>query len=259
MFVDKSIKAIFFDLDGTLRFSDPAPHIVFAEEAIRLGLEISLEARRRAAVWEHQYFGGSEEARADRAAFRDDSTAFWTNYSRRQLVELGASPVLAMEMATLLHGYMHEHYRPQDRLMPHVEQVLTVLKDAGLLLGVISNREQPFGEYLREIGLASYFDFSLAAGEVKSWKPDKAIFEHALCMTGMKAEETLYVGDNYYADVVGARNAGIRAILIDTEGVFDEPDCPVISSYHEFLGIFGHAQNADSIWSQPRANQEQTK
>lgn len=239
MLVEKGIKAIFFDLDGTLRFSDPAPRVSFITEAVRLGLSVSMDDRLRVARWEHYYFGGSDEIHVDRAAF-PDNPSFWMNYCRRQLVALGAPPSLADELAAPLHNYMGEHYRSNDTLMPHVQQTLDALKNANVLLGVVSNREEPYHDYLHEIGLAEYFHFSLAAGEVKSWKPDRQIFEHALRIAGVKAEETFYVGDNYFADVVGARNAGLKPILIDVDGVFEQPDCPVVCSHQQLLDLLQH-------------------
>jgi FMN phosphatase YigB (HAD superfamily) len=44
-------------------------------------------------------------------------------------------------------------------------------------------------------------------------------------------EQTLYIGDNYFADVVGARRAGLRPVLYDPKGLFHEPGCPVIASF----------------------------
>jgi FMN phosphatase YigB (HAD superfamily) len=45
------------------------------------------------------------------------------------------------------------------------------------------------------------------------------------------------VGDNYYADVVGARAAGLRPILYDPRGIFPEPDCETIKSFDELKSI----------------------
>lgn len=248
MLLPKGIKAIFFDLDGTLRFNDPPARQVFADEAVRLGVSISAEDRLRAARWEHYYFGGSDEVHADSVAFSDHE-AFWLNYARRQLIALGASPQMAEELALPLHLYMDEHYPSNDALMPDVQQTLRIFKDSGVILGVVSNRGEPYQEYLQKIGLAEYFHFSLAAGEVQSWKPDKAIFEHALRMAGLTAEETIYVGDNYFADVVGARNAGLKPILLDVDGVFEQPDCPVVSSHRELLDLLGQGD----VWSDEKS------
>jgi len=58
----------------------------------------------------------------------------------------------------------------------------------------------------------------------------------------VRPEQTMYVGDNYFADVIGARNAGLQPVLIDPEGVFDQHaeclgDCHVIRSMPELLGL----------------------
>ena len=83
------------------------------------------------------------------------------------------------------------------------------------------------------MGLATYFEFALAAGEVNSWKPDEVIFQYALERAGTCPECTMYVGDNYYADIVGAQRAGLQAVLLDPEGVFPDAECPVILSLEE--------------------------
>jgi HAD superfamily hydrolase (TIGR01549 family) len=246
MLLTKSIKAIFYDLDGTLRFNNPSSRDLFIDEAIRQGIAITAEDRLRATRWEHYYFGGSAEVYADSEAF-PERKSFWVNYSRRQLTALGASNDQVEKLGLLLHEYMNEHNHPNDMLMPGVLQTLKALKETGLILAVVSNRDEPYHEYLQELGLAEYFDFSLAAGEVQSWKPDKAIFEHALRMGGVQADETIYIGDNYYADVLGARNAGIQPILIDAAGIFEAPGCPVVCSHQELLDLL---QKGDDAWAE---------
>lgn len=237
----KNIKAIFFDLDGTLRYSNPPSRDLFVDEVIRQGISVSAATRLQAARWEHYYFGGSPEVHADAEAF-PDRKSFWLNYSRRQVLALGGSAEQADRLGPILHEYMNEHNHPEDALMPGVLGMLNALKETDLILGVVSNRETPFQDYLEEMGLAEYFHFSLAAGEVQSWKPDKVIFEHALQKVGVRADETLYVGDNYYADVLGARNAGIEPILIDVDGIFEDPGCVVVCSHDELLRLLLEAK-----------------
>lgn len=243
MRVRDGIKAIFYDLDGTLRLNDPPGHQVFADHAVSLGLAISAEDRMREALWEHRYFAESEEIRADRLDFPQPE-AFWLNFGRRQLLALGASPAMAAELTGQLNEHMRLHYRPSDVLVPGVQETLHSFREAGLILGVISNREEPFRDYLREIGLGEYFDYALAAGEVQAWKPDQAVFAHALRQTGLQAGETIYVGDNYFADVIGARNAGMKPVLLDIHGLFREPGCPVIRAHAELVELLGQAEDA---------------
>jgi FMN phosphatase YigB (HAD superfamily) len=77
----------------------------------------------------------------------------------------------------------------------------------------------------------------MAAGEVNVWKPEPGIFEHGLRRTNLSPQEVIYVGDNYYADVVGARAAGLQPVLYDPLGIFPEADCAIIKSFDELNSI----------------------
>jgi len=48
----------------------------------------------------------------------------------------------------------------------------------------------------------------------------------------------MYVGDNYFADVVGARGAGLQPVLYDPAGIYPEANCPVIVSLDGLLELF---------------------
>ncbi|RPH60537.1 MAG: HAD family hydrolase [Chloroflexi bacterium] len=230
------IRAIFYDLDGTLRFNQPSGRDFFADRAVELGLPISPADRLRSTRWEHHYWASSDEAHHDRLNF-PDGKSFWQNYGIRQLQVLGASAEQAGTLGPQISEYMEEFYRPDDIMLPDTHATLSALRESGYILAVVSNRDEPFGEYLEKMGIGKYFHFSLAAGEVESWKPDRGIFEHALRRAGVEAREAIYVGDNYFADIVGARSAGLNPVLIDIQGVFEEPGCPVIQSHEQILPI----------------------
>jgi putative hydrolase of the HAD superfamily len=100
-------------------------------------------------------------------------------------------------------------------------------------MAVLSNRDKPFHELLQSHGLNDYFAFSLAAGEVDIYKPEPGVFHHALDRAKRTAAETVYVGDNYFADIVGAHRAGLKAVLYDPNLIFPESNCPVIRSFDE--------------------------
>jgi FMN phosphatase YigB (HAD superfamily) len=51
------------------------------------------------------------------------------------------------------------------------------------------------------------------------------------------AEQTLYVGDNYFADVIGARRAGLQPVLYDPKGIFHDPGCPVITNFNDLQKV----------------------
>ena len=231
------IKAIFFDLDGTLRHNVPSGGEVFTDYVTTLGLRVNEEARLRALRWEHFYWASSMDLRNDLLAHSAETEKFWIEYSRRRLIALGASEEWAMEVAPNISVHMGEFYKPESIVPEDVRRALPQLKEAGYILGVISNRDKPFQDVLDDHGISEFFDFSMAAGEVNVWKPDPGIFEHGLKRVKLGAKEVIYVGDNYYADIVGARSAGLQPILYDPLGIFPEPDCATIKSFDELNSI----------------------
>jgi HAD superfamily hydrolase (TIGR01549 family) len=231
------IKAVFFDLDGTLRHSVPSGGEVFTDYVITLGLKVNEEARLRALRWEHLYWANSVDLRDDLLAHSGETEKFWIEYSRRRLIALGASSEEASEYAVKASVHMGEFYRPESIVPDDVRRTLLQLKEAGYILAVISNRDKPFLDVLKEHGIAEFFDFSLAGGEINAFKPEPGIFEHALQRVSLSPREAIYVGDNYYADVVGARRAGLQPVLYDPIGIFPDPDCATIKSFDELNSL----------------------
>lgn len=232
-----NIKAVFFDLDGTLRHSVPSGGEVFTDYVVTLGLAVNDEARLRALRWEHLYWASSVDLRDDLLAHAGETENSWIEYSRRRLIALGASPQWAREFAAKASVHMGEFYRPESIVPEDVRRALPQLKQAGYILGVISNRDKPFLDVLKHHGIDEFFDFSLAAGEVNVFKPEPGVFEHALQRLNLSPQEAIYVGDNYYADVVGARRAGLQPVLYDPLGIFPDPDCATIKSFDELNSI----------------------
>lgn len=230
-------KAIFYDLDGTLRESQPAGRDLFAEHAIRLGLDITPADRLRSARWEHAYWASSDDLRADIERFEQKESEFWRNYSLRQLRALGCDEECARHYAPQISDFMETNYSPEDVLFDGVPEVLATLRARGYALAVVSNRSKPFDDYLREKQIWHHLDFALAAGETQAWKPAPEIFILAAQQAVVQPDEALYIGDNYYADIIGARRAGLIPVLFDPRGVFPEADCPVIKSHSQIFDL----------------------
>jgi putative hydrolase of the HAD superfamily len=103
-------------------------------------------------------------------------------------------------------------------------------------LGVISNSDGTMERLLKAIGLSRYFQTIVDSGTVGHQKPSKEIFRLALESMGAKPQESVYVGDIYSVDYVGATEAGMKAVLIDELGTYDGLDLPRISKLAELEG-----------------------
>ena len=190
------IKAVFFDLDGTLRHSVPSGGEVFTDYVITLGLPVSQEDKLRAMRWEHLYWANSPDLRDDLIAHSGESENFWIEYSRRRLVALGAEPTWALSYAPKVSMHMGAEYKPESVTPDDVRRALIQLKEAGYIMAVLSNRNDPFSRVLETHNISEFFDFSIAGGEVNAYKPEPGLFEHALQRANVTAGESSYEGAN---------------------------------------------------------------
>jgi len=106
-------------------------------------------------------------------------------------------------------------------------QALRHARDAGLTVGVISNSNGSVQRALEGADLAAQLDFVIDSSVVGVAKPDPGIFALGLRAAGARPDETVYVGDSYFVDVVGAQQAGLGAVLFDPGRLWGERGCPV--------------------------------
>jgi putative hydrolase of the HAD superfamily len=98
---------------------------------------------------------------------------------------------------------------------------------------VISNADGKIAEVLTTCGIADCFRTITDSGIVGYEKPHPAIFEAALRELNARPEESLYVGDGYSIDYVGATNAGMQATLLDVSGAYRETSHSRVESLKE--------------------------
>jgi HAD superfamily hydrolase (TIGR01549 family) len=97
-------------------------------------------------------------------------------------------------------------------------------------IAVVSNADGKIADVLRRCGIADCFRCITDSGIVGSEKPHPAIFQAALNEMQAQPAESLYVGDVYSIDFVGARNVGMEAVLFDVAGAYRDRDWPRVDS-----------------------------
>jgi putative hydrolase of the HAD superfamily len=118
-------------------------------------------------------------------------------------------------------------------------QVLNDLKAAGYILAVVSNSDGRIESAFKQAGIDGYFDFFVDSYNVGIEKPDPEIFRLATEEAMVVPEQAAYVGDLYWVDVVGARNAGLLPILYDPFDFNESSDCLTIRSLSELKTVLG--------------------
>jgi putative hydrolase of the HAD superfamily len=193
-------RAVAFDLDGTLY-----PNWRFY---IRLGPFVLKEQRYLRA------FGKARDRlRAEGAAFPGDPAAFYRRQAlyMAEILGLGRDDASLEAIAAKTEKIMYRGWEPhfkKVKLFPHVGECLAALRGAGVKLGLLS--DFPPETKLEHLGLAGLWDAVLCSEVSGAIKPGILPFEDLARALGAAPAETLYVGNSFRYDVVGAKNAGME-------------------------------------------------
>ena len=164
----------------------------------------------------------------------NDEQRGWT-YFDLVLTEAGV-PLTASTAAALLElNAYHRQFNLWETVPDEVGPALAALRARGLKLVVVSNANGTLLSAFTRLGLVPALDVIFDSHVVGIEKPDPRFFQLALDESGARAETTVHVGDLYHVDVVGARSAGIAAILLDAANLYAEYDCRRVRSLTELV------------------------
>ena len=190
------------------------------------GVGVSPEAIRRALIIadEFIYQEFARQPLSKRTA--EEKTAVYLQYQRVLLKEAGvvASERLIGETLNKMRQLKLNHV-----LFDDVVPALTLLKERGLILGLISNVDHDITPLCDKLGLSALLGIVVTSQDTGFSKPHPEIFREALRRARIDASEAVYIGDQYQIDVIGARDAGMKGILLDRGDDFRQvTDCPRI-------------------------------
>jgi putative hydrolase of the HAD superfamily len=140
-------------------------------------------------------------------------------------------------------GRLQQISRRRLGLYPYVREVLDVLRDR-YPLAIVTDAQSTYarGE-LHKVGLLGYFDPIIVSGDHGYRKPDPRLFQLALDGMAVAAENTLYVGNDMYRDIYGAREARLTTVMFDSDqGEKAYRDCTpdyTIADFRDLLQILG--------------------
>jgi len=139
---------------------------------------------------------------------------------------------------TNLHAY-HRASNLWEYVPPGVAPALGALRARNLQLVVVSNANGTLRAHMERLRLTPLFDTVLDSADEGVEKPDPRFFRIALARSGARPETTIHVGDLYHVDVIGARNAGLRGVLLDEAGLRPDADCPRVRTLGELVERIG--------------------
>jgi len=206
-------RVIFFDVGNTLLFPNRAKMLapIASERHPSLEQWQTLE-RRTKNEFDLGMIGGSVDH------------GFWWTFHSYLLAEMGED--------TSIRDVLVENTQNSanwDQILPGTREALERI--AGKFrIAVISNADGEIESVLSRCGIADCFESITDSGIVGVEKPRAEIFAAALKRMEARADESLYVGDVYSVDYLGARNAGMQAVLFDLAGAYRDREMPRVES-----------------------------
>jgi len=229
------IRHLLLDAVGVLFHPQPESELVLQEVLSRFGIDTSLRAIKRGVTIAEALFSPLGE-------MSEETWLAFNSVVLRSIME--PDPDTEQELSKAMSSEMES--RLSFEVFPDVRESLDSLRVTIEGLGVLSNWELqklPLNAVLRDLGLSDYFDVVVASNEVNVRKPDKAIFELTLDRLGANPKDTAFVGDRFDVDIKGAREAGVKPILLwrareQPSPPLQDPDLLSIHSLLDLVPMF---------------------
>lgn len=216
---------MFFDVDFTLIYPGPRFQASgYRESCARHGITVD------AASFERAVAGAADVLEPADHVYSAD---LYLRYTRR-IIELmgGASPALETVAQEIYDEWAeHRHFV----LYSDTVDTLRCLHDAGVRIGLISNSHRCLASFQSHFALDGLIAAAVSSPDYGFMKPHRQIFQAALDLMNVPAGDSVMVGDSLVHDVRGARQVGMRGILLarGRTVVVRDDDVPVIQSLRE--------------------------
>ena len=226
----QEIEFVFFDAGETLVHPMPSFPELFMRVCSEHGLEVDFNILRTAT---RSLMAGVEDRQRQGYTFSNEtskSRRFWLDFYGGLVNEMGytqqdgALPLALYDTFSMPANYGAYH---------DAHDTLLELRERGLRMGLISNFEPWLEGLLEDLGMLGFLEVLVISGREAYEKPHPRIYELALERGGVPPQRALHVGDSPISDYDGARDAGMRAILLDRWGRFPDFTGEVIKDLRE--------------------------
>lgn len=216
-----AIRALLFDVNGTLIDIETDEWMEEAYRAIAHFLTYQGISLRRGEVRDLYFRIMKEQFAASNESYPEfDVVAVWSEVLRRYATEYTRSlgPEKLRQMPRFVAELQRGICRKRLLAFPQTHEVLALLKTR-YRLAVVSDAQCAYGvPELCAVGLVDYFAPIIISGDYGYRKPDSRLFRAALTELQVQPEEAIFIGNDRFRDVLGARQAGMKTILFCPQG-----------------------------------------
>lgn len=205
------IRHIFFDLDNTLWDHRKNAYItlkeIFAREKVEEKYSLNFEEFHK------EYFTINENLWAK---IRDGEITKEYLRKHRFYDSFLFFGIDDFELSQVFENNFLDEILKYNDLVPGAFDLLEYLSTKDYKLHILSNGFQEVTHKKTELsGIKNYFKTITSADEINIRKPQPKIYEYALKKANAKKSECIMIGDDWIADVEGAKSFGIEALFFD--------------------------------------------
>lgn len=214
-----ALKAVFFDLVGTLVEPRGAIGVQYAAIARRHGADVGAVALEAAFAREMASTPAVQAWGLPRREAEAAERRWWSALVERVFHAAGAGALTRPGRFEPFFDDLYRHFTTADawQLFPDVVPAIDALRAEGLITGLITNYDSRIYPLVESLGLASRLDSITIPATAGAMKPGRGIFMHALFASRLAAAEAGHVGDSVADDYRGAVEAGLRGVLLDRD------------------------------------------
>ena len=225
--MNSKLKVIFFDVGNTLLFPNRERiHAPLTERGFMPDAEHLRDLERRT----KNQFDGMMTGIITKTGNTDHG--FWWMFYCQLLSEIGLNDdAIRDQLVASIRNSGN-----WDVIPPGTAEQLREISER-YQIAVISNADGKIENVLKKSGIAHCFRTITDSGLVGYEKPHPEIFLHALKSMNAAPGESLYVGDVYSVDYLGATGAGMQALLMDIPGAYRDKGVPRVESLEELQAI----------------------
>jgi putative hydrolase of the HAD superfamily len=207
----EALKVIFWDFDGTLAHRNG-----FFSEVLLEILDKYEPAHNYKIDDIRKYLkDGFPWHKPENPHFELNQPIAWWNFVENIFIQAYEGIGFENERAVMYAKLAHYRYIDSKgfSLYEDTEETLKYFVDRGWKNIILSNHVPELSSIISDLGLCKYIHECISSANIGYEKPNPEIFRYALRKAG-NPQEVWMVGDNYEADVKGAENVGIKAILV---------------------------------------------
>jgi putative hydrolase of the HAD superfamily len=223
----RACDAVVFDCADTLLHLDPPREVIFRDAAAEAGLNLPLGDIAHA----YELVDFALKMKSSELRSHTAKSEFYRTFNAGLCAALGIRRSFEKLNAVLIQRFA------ERRRWVAFEDAADTLRVIGerVPVHVLANWDKGLDDVIRQAGLRDVLHDVVASEVLGAEKPNRACFDAFFARNALDPNRVVYVGNEYIADVIGAREAGMTPVLLDRNDRLPAADCLRVRSLSDLI------------------------